>query len=122
MRKVFRELREFGEVLNLLISYSRPKTIEEVPIEGALGRVVAEDVVSDVDVPGFDRAAVDGYALRAEDTFWVDEDRPAKLRVIGKAAAGHPFLGIVDEGEAVEIATGAPIPKGANAVVMEEHT
>ncbi len=122
MRKVFRELREFGEVLNLLLSYSRPKNIEEVPIEVALGRVVAEDVISDVDVPGFDRAAVDGYALRAEDTFWVDEDRPAKLRVIGKAAAGHPFLGIVDEGEAVEIATGAPIPKGANAVVMEEHT
>ncbi len=122
MRKVFRELKEFEEVLDLLISYSKPEAVEEVTIDQALGRIVAEDVVSDVDVPGFDRAAVDGYALRAEDTFWVDEDRPAELRIIGRAAAGHPFSGVVEEGEAVEVATGAPIPKGANAVVMEEHT
>ncbi len=122
MRKVFRELKELEEVQELIERYEIPRRIIEVPIEDALGRIVAEDVVSDVDVPGFDRAAVDGYAIHAEDTFWADEDNPVRLRVVGRAAAGHPFEGQISEGEAVEIATGAPIPKGANAVVMEEHT
>lgn len=122
MRKVFRKLSEFQDVLNLLMSYEGPNDVEEVPLEEAAGRIVAEDVVSDIDVPGFDRAAVDGYAIRAEDTFWVDEDKPVRLKVIGMAAAGHPFSGQLEDGEAVEIATGAPLPRGANAIVMEEYT
>ncbi len=121
MRKVFRKLAKLEEVLKILSKYEFTG-FEEVAIEGALGRVLAEDVYSEVDVPSFDRAALDGYAVRAEDTFGADEDRPSSLKVIGKAAAGHPFLGEVGPNEAVEVATGAPLPRGANAVVMEEYT
>ncbi|MEM2218717.1 MAG: molybdopterin biosynthesis protein [Candidatus Korarchaeum sp.] len=122
MRKVFRELKGLDEVKELAMKYERPRRIERVLIWNALGRVIAEDVVSSVDVPSFDRATVDGYAVRAEDTFWADEDNPVELKVVGGASAGHPFLGEVRRGEAVEVATGAPIPRGANAVVREEFT
>ncbi|MEM2810245.1 MAG: molybdopterin-binding protein, partial [Candidatus Korarchaeum sp.] len=122
MRKVFRELKGLDEVKELVMKYERPRRIERVLIWNALGRVIAEDVVSSVDVPSFDRATVDGYAVRAEDTFWADEDNPVELKVVGGASAGHPFLGEVRRGEAVEVATGAPIPRGANAVVREEFT
>lgn len=122
MRKVFRELKGVDEVRELLMRYEGPKRIERVPIWNALGRVLAEDIVSSLNVPGFDRAMLDGYAIRAEDTFWADEDNPVELRVVGGASAGHPFPGEVGEGEAVEIATGAPMPRGTNAVIKEELT
>ncbi|MCS7103122.1 MAG: molybdopterin-binding protein, partial [Candidatus Korarchaeum sp.] len=122
MRKVFRELKGLDEVKELVMKYEGPKRVERVSIWSAIGRVLAEDVVSSVDVPSFDRAMLDGYAIRAEDTFWADEDNPVELKVVGEASAGHPFLGEVGKGEAVEVATGAPIPRGANAVVKEEFT
>ncbi len=122
MRKIFRRLSDLSEVFNILSRYPPPERIEEVSLSNALGRVLAEDIVSNIDVPSFDRAAVDGYAVRAEDTFWADEDNPARLKVIGKSSAGHPFLGEIGPNEAIEIATGAAIPRGANAVVMEEYT
>ncbi len=122
MRKVFRELMDVERVYEILMRYNLSCSVEEVPLTEALGRVLAEDIISDVDVPGFDRSSLDGYAVRAEDTFWADEDNPVKLEVKGKSAAGHPFNGEVRELEAVEIATGAPLPRGANAVVKEEDT
>jgi len=122
MRKVFRELTDLEQAYDILMRYKPPRKVEEVPLTEALGRVLAEDIISDVDVPGFDRSALDGYAVRAEDTFWADEDNPVKLEVKGRSAAGHPFNGEVKELEAVEIATGAPLPRGANAVVKEEDT
>ncbi len=122
MRKVFRELTNLEQAYDLLMKYRIPHRVEEVQLTEAIGRILAEDVVSDVDVPGFDRSALDGYAVRAEDTFWADEENPVKLLVKGKSAAGHPFNGEIREMEAVEIATGAPLPKGANAVVKEEDT
>ncbi len=121
MRKVFRSLAKLEDVLSLLSRYEL-SDVEEVPIENSVGRSLAEDVYSNVDVPPFDRVALDGYAVRAEDTFGADEDRPVELRVIGRAAAGHPFTGELKEGEAVEVATGAPLPRGANSVVVEEYT
>ncbi|MCD6348213.1 MAG: molybdopterin biosynthesis protein [Candidatus Korarchaeota archaeon] len=122
MRKVFRELIDLERAQELLMSYELPRKAEEVPLLEVIGRILAEDIISDVDVPSFDRAAMDGYAIRAEDTFWADEDNPVQLRVVGRSAAGHPFQGEVGPFEAVEIATGAPLPKGANAVVKEEYT
>ncbi|RDD53503.1 MAG: molybdopterin molybdenumtransferase MoeA, partial [Candidatus Korarchaeota archaeon NZ13-K] len=73
--------------------YERPRRLERIAIWDALGRILAEDIVSSVDVPEFDRAMLDGYAVRAEDTFWADEDNPVELRVVGRASAGHPFPG-----------------------------
>jgi putative molybdopterin biosynthesis protein len=122
LRKVFRHLKSLEEVKELIMRYERPERRERIPIWDAFGRILAEDVVSSVDVPGFDRVMLDGYAVRAEDTFWADEDNPVELKVVGVASAGHPFQGEVGEGEAVEVATGAPMPRGANSVVKEEFT
>jgi putative molybdopterin biosynthesis protein len=95
---------------------------ELVPLSAALGRVLAEDVISEVDVPSFDRSNVDGYALRAEDTFRAAEDAPRRLRL----AAGEISTGVVPTdpvaaGAAVPIATGGMLPRGADAVLMVEH-
>lgn len=122
MRKVFRNLKSLEEVKDLIMRYERDERREKISIWDAFGRILAEDIVSGVDVPGFDRVMLDGYAVRAEDTFWADEDNPVELKVIGVASAGHPFPGEVGEREAVEVATGAPMPRGANSVVKEEFT
>lgn len=91
---------------------------ETIAIAGADGRVVAADVVSSLDVPPFDRSAMDGYAVRSTDC----SAPAATLRVIGRVFTGEVFPGEVGPGECVEIATGAPVPAGSDAVVMVEET
>jgi putative molybdopterin biosynthesis protein len=98
----------------------RPR-VEEVGIWEASGRVAAEEVRCGVDLPPFDRALYDGYAVRAEDTFGAEEDSPVTLRVVGRVEAGEWPSARVGRGESTYIATGAPLPRGADAVVMEEH-
>lgn len=95
---------------------------EEVDLLEAVNRVLAEDVVAEIDVPPFDRALMDGYAVRSEDTYLAQEDNPVTLKVVGSIRAGDTPDIQVKRGEAVEIATGAPIPKGCDAVVMVEYT
>ncbi len=101
----------------------RPKArVDVVPLGGAGGRILAADVVSAMDLPLFDRAAVDGYAVRAADTFGASEGAPVELKLVGSVWAGEwPSLRLGKRGCA-EIATGAPIPKGADAAVMVEHS
>ncbi len=99
----------------------KPKR-EIVPLDNALGRVIFEDIESPIDIPSFDRATVDGYAIIAEDTYGADESNPVHLRLIGKIEAGETPTVKVNHGECVEISTGAPIPAGANSVVMVEYT
>jgi molybdopterin molybdotransferase len=94
---------------------------EGVPLRGAAGRVLAGPVVARVAVPGFDRAAMDGYALRAEETFGAGPYNPLELAVIGMALPGRPFAGSVGPGQAVRIMTGAPVPAGAGAVLPAEQ-
>lgn len=96
--------------------------IEEKPILDALGQVVAEDVVSSIDIPPLDNTAMDGYAVRAADTDGASEQSPVTLRVVGELAAGYLFDGAVEPGTAVRIMTGAPMPRGADAVVPFEET
>ena len=96
--------------------------VERVPILDANGRVVASDVHSDRDVPPFSRAAMDGYAVVAEDTFGASRFEPRTLRIIEKVYTGQVPSKRVNPGECVEIATGAPMPEGANAVVMVEES
>ena len=91
---------------------------ELVALAEARGRVLAEDVVADSDLPPFDRALMDGYAVRAEDT----RDAPVRLRLVGEAAAGRGWRGVVRAGEAVRIMTGAPVPAGADSVQQVEVT
>ncbi len=116
----FLKLESLEKAKNIVKEFLRDT--EELYILESLNRVLAEDVFSDIDVPPYDRAKMDGYAVRAEDTYGADEDNPVELRVIGSIKAGEIKDIEVKEGEAVEIATGAIIPKGANAVVMVEYT
>jgi len=101
----------------------RPLGGETVPLSEALGRVLAEDVLSEIDVPSFDRSNYDGYAVRAADTYGAQEEAPRRLRLAGDVlATGVVPTGQVTAGTAVSIATGGMLPRGADAVVMVEHT
>ena len=93
---------------------------EAVPLREALGRVLAEDVVSHDDVPGFDNSAMDGFAVRASDTATATEAAPATLTVIGESRAGAPYAGHLQGGQAVRISTGAMVPAGSDAVLRVE--
>ncbi|SMF82734.1 molybdopterin molybdochelatase [Azospirillum oryzae] len=100
-----------------------PRGEERVPLSAALGRVLSADVVAEVDVPGFDRSVVDGFAVRAADTVGAAEDRPVALRLNDEVlAAGHAPELTVEPGTATVIATGGMLPRGADAVVMVETT
>ena len=100
---------------------TRPLGSEPVKLGDAAGRVVACEVTASVPVPGFPRAAMDGYAVLGEETFGASDYNPLSFRVIGEALPGRPFSGVVGRGEAVRIMTGAPLPRGADAVVMAEY-
>ena len=95
---------------------------ETIALDMADGRVLAEDVVAPMDQPPFDRSAMDGYAVRAADVAGATRAVPKVLRLIGRAYTAEPFAGTLAPGDCVEIATGAPIPDGADAVVMVEDT
>lgn len=94
----------------------------EVELGEALGRVLAEDVSADADVPPFDNSAMDGYAVLAADTVGATRERPAVLRVVGDLPAGRVPDRAVRPGEAIRIMTGAPMPPGADAIVRVEDT
>ena len=112
----FQQRADVAAVLALLAARVAPLPGEAVPLLAAAGRVLAEPVASAIDVPGFARAAMDGYAVRAADT------SPARpLALVGESAPARPFAGAVNPGEAVRILTGAPLPAGADAVLMAEH-
>ncbi len=96
--------------------------IERVGVSSASGRVVAHALVADRDVPPFARAAMDGYAVRASDTAGASRDRAIELRVVDTVFSGATPSKAIDPGTCAAIATGAPIPQGADAVVMVEHT
>src|SRR6266850_4706102 len=95
---------------------------ERVRLEDAAGRVAAADVTSPLDVPPFARSAMDGYAVIAADTVTATPSRPSTLRLIDRIFTGKVSSGVVGPGTCAEIATGAPLPVGADAVVMVEAT
>lgn len=113
----------FDDALDMVMREASPiDTTEVLPLAAADGRVAARDVTAAVDVPPFDRAAMDGYAVVAEDTFGASTHAPKVLTCVGSVFTGQaPTRGIA-AGECIEIATGAPMPPGADAVVMVEET
>jgi len=119
-----RKLVSFQEALRRLREAipAEPVGVAKVRLEEALWRVLAEDIVAHLDVPGFRRATMDGYAVRAEDTYGADVDKPAILKLVGRVEMGEPASHRLRPGECVEIATGAMMPEGANAVVRAEAT
>ena len=118
-----RETIPIEDALALIMDAARPiARTERVPLREATGRVVAETVVATADVPPFVRAAMDGFAVVAEDTFGAARDEPKVLRCVEQVYTGQTASRAIGPGECVEIATGAPVPQGANAVVMVEET
>jgi len=110
------------EARERVLSHFQPLAIEDVSLNEALGRVLAEDAVSREALPAFANSAMDGYALRAEDSAGASAEAPRRLRLAGEAAAGRVYQGRVEPGEAVRILTGAPLPEGADAVLQQELT
>ncbi|HDD70432.1 MAG TPA: hypothetical protein ENG19_04815, partial [Candidatus Bathyarchaeota archaeon] len=121
---MFRKLLTLDEAKKVLAQHFTPKPlgIEEVSLLDAHNRVLAEDVKADLDIPPFHRSTVDGYAVKAENTFGAEESKPVKLKICGTVNIGELPKIKVAHGEAAEIVTGAPLPEGADAVVMFEHT
>jgi len=122
VRKEFRKLVTRDEAKRIIKNLDLKPHSQEVDIENAFEHILAQDVVSGVDVPPFTRASMDGYAVRASDTYLAREDRPIRLKLTGSIPAGiNPEL-VMEKGEAAEIATGAVMPEGADSVVMVEYT
>ncbi|MBI3913619.1 MAG: molybdopterin molybdotransferase MoeA [Chloroflexi bacterium] len=105
-----------------ILKHFHPLEAERVDLLSALDRVLAEDIISDLDVPPFNNSAMDGYAVRAQDIASASREKPVTLRVIGNIAAGYVAQNRVEPGTAMRIMTGAPLPEGADAVVRFEET
>src|SRR5213594_4387941 len=107
-----------ADAIQIVLSQTLTLSAESVPLSDALARILAEDIVADSDLPPFDRAQMDGYAVRAADI----TNTPARLRIVGESAAGAGWHKEMKAGEAVRIMTGAPVPVGADAVQQVELT
>ena len=118
--KGFAQRADVDEVERFLAAHVRALAAEPVPLLECVGRVLAGNVSSAVDVPGFPRSAMDGYAVRGEDTFGASELDPLALELSGESMPGRPFEGSLGPRQAVRIMTGAPVPDGADAVIMAE--
>ncbi|AFV23758.1 molybdenum cofactor synthesis domain-containing protein [Methanolobus psychrophilus R15] len=121
-RKEFRELTPVEDARKLVSRIKVLSGTEYIHVGNATGRILAEDVLSAVDVPAFNRSVKDGYALRAKDTYKATEPEPISLRLTASIPAGCADRFFVNDGETIEISTGAPIPEGADAVIMVEQT
>lgn len=117
----FRDRRTVAEALALLSARTGALPAEVVPVTASAGRVAASDVAAAVAVPHFARAAMDGYALSGESTFGATPYAPVELFVVGEVRAGRGSLPPIRAGQAVRITTGAPVPEGADAVLMAEN-
>ncbi|HEX6131642.1 MAG TPA: molybdopterin molybdenumtransferase MoeA, partial [Actinomycetota bacterium] len=115
-------LRSVEDALARVLDAVRPLTPIELPLTDAYGCVAAEDVASPTTLPEFPSSAMDGFAVRAVDVAGASPSSPVELKVVGRAAIGRRPEATVGSGEAVRIATGAPIPAGADAIVPIENT
>lgn len=116
-QEVIRELKK-----HLKLKEITKNNIEMVDIKNSLDRILAEEIVSPCNLPGFTRSTMDGYALRAEDSFGASESLPSYLRFVGEIKMGNKPKFKINPGEVVKISTGGMLPEGANAVIMWEYT
>ena len=116
----FRSRKPVDAVLEWIDRRAQVLSCERVPLLAAAGRVLASDINSQIDVPAFRRAMMDGYALHAADTLGATPYNPLKIKVVGGVLPGKSFSGSVQPGESVSIMTGAPMPAGADAVLPAE--
>ena len=121
---MFKELMTFDNAKKLLLAQLNPEPLgtEKIPLIDAYYRILGEDVITTINIPPFDRSTVDGYAVRADDTYGAEENKPTTLSIIGTINVGEPPNIEIKKNKTVEIVTGAPIPEGADSVVMVENT
>ncbi len=119
---MFRKLMTLEEAIQAINQHFKPTPLgdEDVALLEAYNRVLKENIVSKLDIPPFNRSTVDGYAVNAKDTFGADENQPIALKITGAVNVGEYSTFSLGKGEAFEIVTGAPLPEGADSVVMVE--
>ena len=110
-----------SEALERLLSTLTPVEMELVPLKGAAGRVISEEIKSDIDLPLFTNSSMDGFALRAEDVQGANPDNPVTLSIVEDIPAGKKPVKEIAENQASRIMTGAPVPRGADAVIPIER-
>jgi molybdopterin molybdotransferase len=113
---------ELEAALERILALMPPPQIERIELARAHRRILAERLVSPLDLPGFDNSGMDGYAVRAADLAGAKANAPVALNLIGRAAAGEVFAGEIPSGACVRVFTGSPLPRGADAVMMQEDT
>src|SRR5215216_7699548 len=116
--RFFSTMISVAEAIQIVRQQTGTLPAERVQLQHAMGRVLAEDIVADSDLPPFDRSQMDGYAVRAEDA----KSAPVRLKIVGESAAGRGWQKQLEEGQAVRIMTGAPVPAGADSVQQVELT
>src|SRR5690349_4988379 len=107
-----------SKAIQIVLQQTPKLASEEIALPNSTNRILAEDIIADTDLPPFDRAQMDGYAVRAADV----ANTPARLRIVGESAAGAGWHHEMKGGEAVRIMTGAPVPAGADSVQQVELT
>ncbi len=122
MKEGFGNVTSLHRALEVILAGVDKTKSDVIGIDGACGRVLAEGIVAKIDIPHFNRAAMDGYAVQAKDTFGASDTHPAKLRITNSISAGSAAKKRVATKKCAGIATGAPMPAGADAVVMVEYT
>jgi len=113
---------ELEDALERILSAVRPLNEEMIDLKAGANRTLTRPIASPIDLPLFDNSAMDGYAVQAADLGTTAPERPASLHLLGRVAAGEVFAGSVEPGTCVQVFTGSPLPKGADAVVMQEDT
>ena|SRR5689334_4347321 len=113
---------QYEEALARVITAVPTPATEAIALADADGRILAQEILSPIDLPPFDNSAMDGYAVLAADVASAKPDSPGRLRLAGRVAAGEKSLAEVTAGTCVRLFTGSPLPNGADAVVMQEDT
>lgn len=116
------KLDSLNNALKLIDDNQQLMDSEEIPLDEAHKRVLAEDIIAYHNSPPFDKSAMDGFALKGENTFGASQSQPKTLKIVDAIGAGDFCDKTINDGEAIVIATGAPIPDGADAVLMKEYT
>lgn len=122
MPKEFRSLISLQQAKSIIFNHLPTVQERSVALGSSLGCILAEKVISSLDVPGFSRASMDGYAVLSQDTIEAREDRPVSLRLAGSVPMGRKPEIAISRGEAAEVSTGSMMPQGADAVVMIEYS
>src|SRR5256885_1483185 len=113
---------QYEEALARVLAAVPSAASERISLDEAAHRILAEQIPSPIDLPPFDNSAMDGYAVRVSDVSLAKMESPVSLRLIGRVAAGESFSGELTAGACVRLFTGSPLPRGADAIVMQEDT